>query len=115
MAVFGKEDPRVELIRTGLDVLPEDNPVRRKLVEKLQLGRVASEQGSHTSVRQWLERVADISVRELLDLMAELEKARAESSAARPANLSSPRGARGQQQAADDSAEGAAGQIDDSQ
>src|SRR5436305_13436132 len=91
MAVFGKEDPRVELIRTGLDVLPEDNPVRRKLVEKLQLGQESSAQGPQTSVRQWLERIADITVRELLDLMAELEKLRDESAAERPAHSASSR------------------------
>jgi hypothetical protein len=71
------------LIRSGLNQLPEDNPVRRRLVEKLQLGHGPAEQGAHTSVRQWLELIADISVRELLDLMAELNKVRAESAADR--------------------------------
>jgi len=84
MAVVSKEDPRVELIRSGLNLLPEDNPVRRKLVAKLHLGQVLSEQGSSTSVRQWLELIADISVRELLDLMAELNRVRAASAAERP-------------------------------
>ena len=84
MAVVSKEDPRVELIRSGLNRLPEDNSVRRKLVEKLRLGQGPSEQGANTSVRQWLELIADISVRELLDLMAELNKVRAESAADRP-------------------------------
>jgi len=71
----GKEDPRVELIRAGLHLLPEDNPVRRKLVEKLRLGGAASDRVPNTTVRQWLELVADISVRELLDLLQELDRA----------------------------------------
>ena len=84
MTVVSKEDPRVELIRSGLNRLPEDNPVRRKLVEKLRLGQGTAEQGANTSVRQWLELIADISVRELLDLMAELNRVRVESADDRP-------------------------------
>ena len=85
MAVVSKEDPRVELIRSGLNLLPEDNPVRRKLVAKLAPGQWPSGQGPSTSVRQWLELIADISVRELLELMAELNKIRGEATAQRPA------------------------------
>ena len=72
-----KEDQKLELIRTAVEVLPEDHPLRQKLVEKLRRAATDSGKTADTSVRQWLELVSDISARDLVDLIAVIERIRA--------------------------------------
>lgn len=70
------EDPKLQLIRAAVEVLPESHPLRQRLVEKIRFARTDSTETGDPSVRQWLGLVADISARDLIDLIAVIEKPR---------------------------------------